>query len=537
MVCKNCGGTLSFVNGHYECQSCGNVFQLEITIQHFDACICCVENDELGRRTQDSIIAQDVYQKLKFNNINAFFSRVDSDELIGENYEMNNDSAVYNSDVLIYVGTCKEHFEKLLDENKTKAPNKVIIPVISKMNANDLPQELKSIQVMNYDNIGAITDLTNAILKLLGREKEIELAKISDKAAKKKRIIALCSILVVLLIIASGALYYVFGTDKVLDSKKYETAMTYVEKNDYVNALPILYALGDYQDSKNIINEYYKSFNGFYYDEEINTGFRIIVNDNDIGIEIKKRDGVKTNSFTDSKEGVEFPVEFSYVDTENNQGKIVVSLENDKINFNVDTNQKTSKLFFDNGDHIFTKNDKSDEEVINTTVKDYLKVILDGNQTVETLNEQGFRTKLLFEGYHDGLPRYQIIDIGYEFVVDNGDYVAAVVLPAGEIIPDKIGTTQVSYYDDEYIYLIDGIYNALTMTETQGMNMEPTEVTSETEVCVISKAYCDAYDARMLEEDETFTPSKIIGYDEYADEMIEEYYDSSWELLLSEFSN
>lgn len=536
MICKNCGGVLDFINGHYECQSCGNVLHPEIVIQHFDVCICCIENDELGRRTQDSIIAQDVYQKLKFNNINAFFSRVDSADIVGDDLEISNDLAMFNSDVLIFVGIQKEHFEQLLEENKAKELNKIIIPVISKMNANDLPQELKSIQVMNYDNIGAISDLTNAVLKLLGREKEIELAKIHDKAAKKKKIIALCSVLVVLLIAASGALYYVFGTDKVLDSKKYETAMIYVEKNDYVNALPILYALGDYQNSKKIIYEYYESFNGFYYDEDISTGYRIIVNENDVGIEIKKKDGVKTDSFSETKEGVEFPIEFSFVDTENNQGTIVVSLENEKIIFNVITNTKSSKLFFDEGEHVFTKDNKSDEEVINTTVKDYLKVILDGNQTIKTLNEQGFRTKLLFEGYHDGLPRYQIIDIGYEFVADN-DYVAAVVVPAGEIIPDKIGTTQVSYHDDEYIYLIDGIYNSLTMTETQGMNMEPTEVTSETEVCVISKAYCDAYDARMLEEDEAFIPSKFIGYDENTDEMIEEYYDSSWELLLSEFND
>ena len=46
MICKNCGGVLDFVNGHYECQSCGNVLHPEIVIQHFDVCICCIENDE-----------------------------------------------------------------------------------------------------------------------------------------------------------------------------------------------------------------------------------------------------------------------------------------------------------------------------------------------------------------------------------------------------------------------------------------------------------------------------------------------------------
>lgn len=47
MICKNCGGVLDFINGHYECQSCGNVLHPEIVIQHFDVCICCIENDEL----------------------------------------------------------------------------------------------------------------------------------------------------------------------------------------------------------------------------------------------------------------------------------------------------------------------------------------------------------------------------------------------------------------------------------------------------------------------------------------------------------
>lgn len=541
MICKNCGGVLDFVNGHYECQSCGNVLHPEIVIQHFDVCICCIENDELGRRTQDSIIAQDVYQKLKFNNINAFFSRVDSADMIGDDLEISNDLAMFNSDVLIFVGIQKEHFEQLLEENKAKELNKIIIPVISKMNANDLPQELKSIQVMNYDNIGAISDLTNAVLKLLGREKEIELAKIHDKAAKKKKIITLCSVLVVLLIAASGTLYYVFGTDKVLDSKKYETAMTYVEKNDYVNALPILSALGDYQDCKKIISEYYKSFSGFYYDKDNSTGYRISINDDSVGIEIKKRDGIKTNTFSEAKEGVIFPIEFSYVDTENNQGIINVSLENDSIHFETKINEKVSDFCFDEGNHTFSKNDKTDEEANNATYKDYLNVLLDGTQTLDSLKKQGFKTKMLFEGYHGALPTYQIIDLGYSVVMDydpqdDVSYVAAVLVPAGEIMPDKIGTIQSDFHDDEYIYLIDGTYRYRDDTMPGGGGngfgyYEPEEeITSDTQIAIISKSFCDAYDKRMLEHDETYIPSKTIS-NEY------EYYDSSWELLLSEFND
>lgn len=192
----------------------------------------------------------------------------------------------------------------------------------------------------------------------------------------------------------------------------------------------------------------------------------------------------------------------SYVDTENNQGIINVSLENDSIHFETKINEKVSDFCFDEGNHTFSKDDKTDEEANNATYKDYLNVLLDGTQTLDSLKKQGFKTKMLFEGYHGALPTYQIIDLGYSVVIDydpqdDVSYVAAVLVPAGEIMPDKIGTIQSDFHDDEYIYLIDGTYRYRDDTMPDGGgngfgHYEPEEeITSDTQIAIISKSFWD----------------------------------------------
>ena len=126
--------------------------------------------------------------------------------------------------------------------------------------------------------------------------------------------------------------------------------------------------------------------------------------------------------------------------------------------------------------------------------------MLDGTQTLDSLKKQGFKTKMLFEGYHGALPTYQIIDLGYSVVMDydpqdDVSYVAAVLVPAGEIMPDKIGTIQSDFHDDEYIYLIEGTYRYRDDTMPGGGgngfgHYEPEEeITSDTQIAIISKSF------------------------------------------------
>ena len=68
MKCKNCGGELIFQNGMGLCESCKNTYRLDYGFENTEVYICYTESDAQGRRTKDSIIAEELYQKLESSN-------------------------------------------------------------------------------------------------------------------------------------------------------------------------------------------------------------------------------------------------------------------------------------------------------------------------------------------------------------------------------------------------------------------------------------------------------------------------------------
>ncbi len=53
----------------------------------YDIFICYKETDDLGERTIDSVIAQDVYSALTDKGYKVFFSRISLEDKLGQEYE------------------------------------------------------------------------------------------------------------------------------------------------------------------------------------------------------------------------------------------------------------------------------------------------------------------------------------------------------------------------------------------------------------------------------------------------------------------
>ena len=64
MKCKNCGGELYFENGVAICKVCNTNYKIDHVFEDIDVNICYIESDSNGRRTKDSIIAQELYQNI-----------------------------------------------------------------------------------------------------------------------------------------------------------------------------------------------------------------------------------------------------------------------------------------------------------------------------------------------------------------------------------------------------------------------------------------------------------------------------------------
>ena len=347
MKCENCGGALKLVNGAYECERCHSRYAKDPLYENTEVAIRYVEADDFGRRTKDSLIAQNVYSRLEALNINTFYQHASVEDLSGEEMERACASATDSAKILIILAGSEEHFSKLLSQNKELLSKKKIIPIYFDMNAYDMPSEISAYQAVNLDNVGAIEDLAKNILILLGRNNEADDLKANKKAFSKKKKITLITCITLITILMCTAIYIVFGTTYVLPSKKYDKAEQLISEQKYVDAIDILDALKDYKNSQNLLKNLYAQYSGYYYDKESNVGLHINIAGDaraDVAITIvtSKNTVVKiTESAAISKNAIHF----EYNDSQNNQGTVNIILKNDGIDLTVSSNNEKNIFF------------------------------------------------------------------------------------------------------------------------------------------------------------------------------------------------
>ena len=105
----------------------------------------------------------------------VFFSRITLEDKLGTEYEPYIYSALKSSKVMLVVGTSKENLESVWVKNEWNRykkfietdKDKTLIPVYSKIDVYQLPNEFTKFQAQNMDKIGAMQDLIRGIKKIL----------------------------------------------------------------------------------------------------------------------------------------------------------------------------------------------------------------------------------------------------------------------------------------------------------------------------------------------------------------------------------
>ncbi len=141
----------------------------------FDVFICYKETDDMGRRTQDSVIAQKIYDELTRDGLRVFFARITLEDKLGEKYEPYIFAALNSSRVMLVVGTKPEHFNAVWVKNEWSRflelaatdPKKKIYPCYYEMSPYALPHEFKGLQSQDCDKIGFEQDLLRGIRKIV----------------------------------------------------------------------------------------------------------------------------------------------------------------------------------------------------------------------------------------------------------------------------------------------------------------------------------------------------------------------------------
>ena len=146
----------------------------------FDVFICYKETDEQGKRTRDSVIAQELYYELKKEGFKVFYARITLENVIGTAYEPYIFAALNSSKVMVVVASKKENFNAVWVKNEWSrylglikgGAKKILIPAYRDMDAYDLPDEFSRLQAQDMSKLGFMQDLVRGIKKITGSHTE-----------------------------------------------------------------------------------------------------------------------------------------------------------------------------------------------------------------------------------------------------------------------------------------------------------------------------------------------------------------------------
>ena len=141
----------------------------------YDVFICYKETDADGRRTQDSVIANDIYYQLTQEGFKVFYAAITLEGKLGSAYEPIIFAALNSAKVMLSIGTKPEYFNAVWVKNEwsrflkiiKKDRSKLLIPCYRDMDAYELPEEFAHLQAQDMSKIGFINDVVRGIKKVI----------------------------------------------------------------------------------------------------------------------------------------------------------------------------------------------------------------------------------------------------------------------------------------------------------------------------------------------------------------------------------
>lgn len=142
----------------------------------FDVFLCYKETDENGRRTHDSVLANELYHQLTQEGFKVFYSRITLEDKFGTEYEPYIFAALNSAKVMVVIGSKPEFFNSPWVKNEwsrylaliRKGEKKTLIPAYKDMDPYDLPDEFAHLQAQDMGRLGFTQDLIRGIKKIVG---------------------------------------------------------------------------------------------------------------------------------------------------------------------------------------------------------------------------------------------------------------------------------------------------------------------------------------------------------------------------------
>ena len=147
----------------------------------FDVFICYKETDNGGRRTPDSVLANDLYHELTQEGYKVFFSRITLEDKLGDAYEPYIFAALNSAKVMVVLGTKAEYLNAVWVKNEWSrflalirgGAKKILIPAFRDMDPYDLPEEFSHLPAQHMTPLGFMQERSRAITKPLHEEEGV----------------------------------------------------------------------------------------------------------------------------------------------------------------------------------------------------------------------------------------------------------------------------------------------------------------------------------------------------------------------------
>lgn len=161
------------------------ILEISSKEEPFDVFICYKETDNNGRRTPDSVLANDLYHQLVQEGFKVFFSRITLEDKLGSAYEPYIFAALNSAKVMVVLGTKPEYFNAVWVKNEwsrflsliRSGKKKMLIPAYKDMDPYDLPEEFSHLQAQDMTKLGFMQDLIRGIKKILDADAPKETVK------------------------------------------------------------------------------------------------------------------------------------------------------------------------------------------------------------------------------------------------------------------------------------------------------------------------------------------------------------------------
>ncbi len=154
------------------------ILDIALNEEPYDIFICYKEIDDItGSRTEDSLIAQDIYTELLRAGYRVFFSRASLREIAGTEYEPYIYAALSSAKIMLAIGTKHDYYNAVWVKNEWSRfismmgdnSSKVLIPCYKNMDAYDIPKEFKNMQALDMGDVTFFGSLMESIEHIIDK--------------------------------------------------------------------------------------------------------------------------------------------------------------------------------------------------------------------------------------------------------------------------------------------------------------------------------------------------------------------------------